>query len=122
MTIDDILEINKSYSYIESLINFKKSDDFIEIIDINYVILICGFGDKKPFFEVLHDEDWDELLKDRWDGDGYYHVEILYKNQKDSDGYQTWYYYEIEEIRIFKYREDELSYLNEIPFDWDDFT
>lgn len=122
MTIDKILEINKRYSYIESIIEFVKDTELnITLIkDIKSLYLICGFGDVNPFYDALRDEDWDKLFDKNWDGDGTYNVEIVYKNIPESDGHQHWYYYDVDDIRFYKYNEYELMYSNSIPFDWGD--
>ena len=118
MTIDEIMEFNKRYSFIACVIDFYY-DESITIKNISSVDLISGFGDSGDFNESLMTESWDDLFKDKWEGDGYYSVEIVYKNVRDNDGYQYWTYYEIEDIKFYKYDEAELNYNNTIPFDWD---
>ena len=123
ITIDDIVEFNRKYSLISAIIEFIKDTDFdfIAIKDIKSVDLIAGFGDSYPFYEALSHEDWDEVFNGNWEGDGHYSLEIAYKNIPDSDGYQHWYYYKIQDIKYFKYKDEELKFDNEIPFDWDNF-
>ena len=118
MTIDEIMEFNKRYSFIACVIDFYY-DESITIKNISSVDLICGFGDSGDFNESLMSESWDDLFKGKWEGDGYYSVEIVYKNIRDNDGYQYWTYYELEDIKFYKYDEAELNYNNTIPFDWD---
>ena len=119
MTIDEIMEFNKRYSFIVCVIDFQKDTDLIIVKNISSVDLISGFGHSGDFNESLMTESWDDLFKDKWEGDGYYSVEIVYKNVRDNDGYQYWTYYEIEDIKFYKYDEAELNYNNTIPFDWD---
>ena len=119
MTIDEIMEFNKRYSFIGCVIDFQKDTDLIIVKNISSVDLISGFGHSGDFNESLMTESWDDLFKDKWEGDGYYSVEIVYKNVRDNDGYQYWTYYEIEDIKFYKYDEAELNYNNTIPFDWD---
>ena len=118
MTIDEIMEFNKRDSFIACVIDFYY-DESITIKNISSVDLICGFGDSGDFNESLMSESWDDLFKGKWEGDGYYSVEIVYKNIRDNDGYQYWTYYELEDIKFYKYDEAELNYNNTIPFDWD---
>lgn len=119
MTIDEIMEFNKRYSFIVCVIDFQKDTDLIIVKNISSVDLISGFGHSGDFNESLMTESWDDLFKDKWEGDGYYSVEIVYKNVRDNDGYQYWTYYELEDIKFYKYDEAELNYNNTIPFDWD---
>ena len=79
MTIDEIMEFNKRYSFIACVIDFYY-DESITIKNISSVDLICGFGDSGDFNESLMSESWDDLFKGKWEGDGYYSVEIVYKN------------------------------------------
>jgi hypothetical protein len=120
MTIEDILDFNKTYSYINCFIDFRKDDDFIKIENVVSVSLVCGFGDDVLFNESLHNEDWDNIFKDKWNGDGHYQVDIVYKTILDNHHYQVWSYHEIEDIEFRKMGDEELNYSNTIPFDWDD--
>ena len=121
MTIDEITDFNEKYSYIGCTIDFQKKTDLITIKNISSVDLICGFGDSRDFNESLMDESWNDIFNDKFKGDGYYNVEIVYKTMRDYDGYQHLTYYEIEDIKFYKYDDDaELNYPNTIPFDWDD--
>jgi hypothetical protein len=119
MTIGEIIEFNKRYSYIVCVIDFKKDDNLIQIKNIPSVNLICGFGDSRDFNESLMDESWNDIFKDRFKGDGFYNVEIVYRNIDNYDDYQHRIYYEIEDIKFYKYDQSELNYSNTIPFDWD---
>jgi hypothetical protein len=119
MTIKEMMEFNKRYSFIACVIDFQKDTDLIIVKNISSVDLICGFGDSGDFNKSLMDESWDDLFEGKWGGDGYYSVEIVYKNVRDNDGYQYWTYHEVEDIKFYKYDEAELNYHNTIPFDWD---
>lgn len=121
ITIKEIIEFNKKYSFISAIIEFIKDTDvnLILVKDIKSVSMISGFGDSNPFHETLHEEDWAKIFGDSWEGDGHYSLEIAYKNTPDSDGYQTWYYYDIQDIEWFKYDDEELNYGNNVPIDWD---
>ena len=123
ITIDDIVEFNRKYSLISTIIEFIKDTDvdFISIKDIKSVDLITGLGDSYPYYEALHNEDWGGVFNGNWEGDGHYCLEIAYKIISDNDGYRQWYYYEIQDIKYFKYKEEELKFDNDIPFDWDNF-
>lgn len=114
-----MMEFNKRYSFIACVIDFQKDTDLIIVKNISSVDLICGFGDSGDFNKSLMDESWDDLFEGKWGGDGYYSVEIVYKNVRDNDGYQYWTYHEVEDIKFYKYDEAELNYHNTIPFDWD---
>lgn len=114
-----MMEFNKRYSFIVCVIDFQKDTDLIIVKNISSVDLICGFGDSGDFNKSLMDESWDDLFEGKWGGDGYYSVEIVYKNVRDNDGYQYWTYHEVEDIKFYKYDEAELNYHNTIPFDWD---
>lgn len=121
MTIKEIIDFNKKYSFITAVVDFIKDTDvdYITIKDIKSIDLLCGFGDTEPFYDALKGEDWGSLFQNKWESDGYYGLEIVYRNIPDSDSYQHWYDYEIEDIIIYKYKDDELNYNNTIPFDWD---
>jgi len=122
ITIKDIIEFNKKYSFISAIIEFIKDIDanLIFVKDIKSVSMISGFGDANPFHQTLHEENWIEIFGDNWKGDGHYSLDIAYKNILDCDKYQMWYYYEIQDIEWFKYTNEELNYGNDIPFEWGD--
>lgn len=123
MTINELVEFNKTYSYISCVIEFIKDPEcgLIFVKDIKSIDLICGFGDNEPFYNALKEEEWDKLFKDNWEGDGHYNIDIVYKNTPDYDDYRTWFYYDVEDFQWYKYNNDELNFSNNIPFDWDNF-
>ena len=70
MTIEEIVDFNKKYAYINCVIDFRKDGDSIQIENVISITLVCGFGDTGQLDESLHNEDWEYVFNDKWDGDG----------------------------------------------------
>jgi hypothetical protein len=121
MTIEELINIHRKYSYISVHIKFKLVSDIIMVEDIKSINILSGFGDTQPFYDELYDTDWNTILTD-FQGDGFYSLDILYKNELDSDDYRSWFIYDLLEIKSYKHHENELFFENTIPFEWTDLS
>ena len=117
ITFDEILDFNRRYSYIECIAKLSKVDDNIVLDEVASVYLICGFGDNGDFKIQIEDEDFNDLIGSDWCGDGWYNLDFVYRNVRDGDGHQIWYEHHIEDFKFYKQEEE--SFNNGVPFDWD---